>query len=111
MERSALQEVWRTEDPRAKLRLYAGFVHGVHDRLAALFALLIHAGPEVAQVLAVSEEERLTGVTATGPARPGRRRRRREGDPPLDRCSGYGTTVTGQRPARTRRTATEPMKR
>jgi hypothetical protein len=48
----------------AKLRLYAGFVHGVHDRLAALFALLIHAGPQVAQVLAVSEEERLTGVTA-----------------------------------------------
>jgi AcrR family transcriptional regulator len=62
--RPALQGVWRTEDPRAKLRLYAGFVHGVHDRLAALFALLIHAGPEVAQVLAISEEERLTGATA-----------------------------------------------
>ncbi|MCW2876183.1 MAG: putative TetR-family transcriptional regulator [Sphaerisporangium sp.] len=63
-ERPALHEVWRTRDPQTKLRLYAGFVHGVHDRLAALFAVLTQAGPEVAQVLTTSEEERLTGVAA-----------------------------------------------
>jgi AcrR family transcriptional regulator len=63
-ERPELREVWRSHDPRAKLRLYAGFVHGVHERLAALFAVLTQAGPEVAAVLAVSERERLTGITA-----------------------------------------------
>ena len=63
-ERPALQEVWSTRDPHTKLRLYAAFVHGVHDRLAPLFALLTQAGPEVAEVLATSEAERLTGVTA-----------------------------------------------
>jgi hypothetical protein len=41
-----------------------GFVHGVNDRLAALFALLTQAGPEVAEVLTASEDERLTGVSA-----------------------------------------------
>jgi len=63
-ERPALQEVWHTRDPYAKLRLYAAFVCGVHERLAALFALMTQAGSEVEQVLAVSETERLTGVTA-----------------------------------------------
>jgi hypothetical protein len=62
--RPALQEVWRTRDPRTKLRLYAVFVRGVHERLAAVFALLTQAGPEVAPVLAVSEKERLAGITA-----------------------------------------------
>jgi AcrR family transcriptional regulator len=62
--RPQLQEVWRTPDPAMKLRLYAGFVRGVHERLAALFALLVQAGPEVAEVLETSERERLTGVTA-----------------------------------------------
>lgn len=63
-QRPQLQEVWRTRDPHTKLRLYAAFVRGVNERLAALSALLAQAGPEVAQVLAVSESERLTGVTA-----------------------------------------------
>jgi AcrR family transcriptional regulator len=63
-ERPELREVWRTGDPRTKLRLYARFVHGVHERLAALFAVLTQAGPEIAAVLAVSEQERLTGVAA-----------------------------------------------
>jgi AcrR family transcriptional regulator len=63
-ERPALQEVWRTRDPHTKLRMYAAFVRGVHERLAAVFALLTQAGPEVARVLAVSEEERLAGITA-----------------------------------------------
>jgi AcrR family transcriptional regulator len=63
-ERPALQEVWRTRDPRTKLGRYAAFVRGVNERLAAVFALLAQAGPEVAPVLAVSEEERLAGITA-----------------------------------------------
>jgi AcrR family transcriptional regulator len=63
-ERPALREVWRTRDPHTKLRLYAAFVRGVHERLAFLFTLLTQAGPEVAQVLADSEAERLTGLTA-----------------------------------------------
>jgi AcrR family transcriptional regulator len=63
-QRPALQEVWRTPDPHAKLRLYAAFVRGVHERLAFLFTLLTQAGPEAAEVLADSEAERLAGVTA-----------------------------------------------
>ncbi|MER5322951.1 TetR/AcrR family transcriptional regulator [Streptosporangium roseum] len=63
-ERPALQEVLRTRDVHTKMRLYAAFVRGVHERLAALFDLMAQAGPEVAQVLAVSERERLAGVTA-----------------------------------------------
>jgi AcrR family transcriptional regulator len=63
-ERPALHEVWRTRDPHTKLCLYAGFVRGVHERLAPLIARLTEAGPAVAEVLVVSEKERLTGVTA-----------------------------------------------
>ncbi len=63
-ERPVLLEVWRTRDPRAKLRLYAAFVRGVHERLAFLLTLLSQAGPEAATVLAASEAERLAGVTA-----------------------------------------------
>ncbi|MFH9728663.1 hypothetical protein ACH4M4_37850 [Streptomyces sp. NPDC017254] len=63
-ERPQLQAVLATLDARAKLRLYAAFVRGVHERLAALFDLLAQAGPDVGQVLALSEEERMTGVTA-----------------------------------------------
>jgi AcrR family transcriptional regulator len=62
--RPALQAVWQTEDPMAQLRGYAAFVRGVHERVADLFALLTHAGPEVAETLAVTEQERRTGVTA-----------------------------------------------
>jgi AcrR family transcriptional regulator len=63
-QRPQLQEVWRTPDPGTKLRLYATFVRGAHERLAALFAHLAQAGPEVSEVLKTSENERLTGVTA-----------------------------------------------
>ena len=66
-QRPALLEVWRTRDPHVKVGLYAAFVRGVHERLAFLFSLLTQAGPEVAQVLADSEAERLTGVTAFVP--------------------------------------------
>ncbi len=63
-ERPQLQAVLATRNVDAKLRLYAAFVRGVHERLAALSALLAQAGPEVGQVLALSEDERMTGVTA-----------------------------------------------
>lgn len=63
-ERPQLQEAFETRDAHVKLRLYAAFVRGVHERLAALFTLLAQAGPDVGQVLALSEEERMTGVTA-----------------------------------------------
>ncbi|MEU6443309.1 helix-turn-helix domain-containing protein [Streptomyces sp. NPDC047046] len=63
-ERPALRQVWAEPDPDAKLRGYAAFVCGVHTRTASLFVLLGEAGPEVARLLAVTEEERLTGVTA-----------------------------------------------
>ena len=79
-ERPALREVWHISDPQAKVRLYAAFVRGVHERLAFLFASLTQAGPEAAEVLAASEAERLTGVTAfvthlghAGVLRPGAR--------------------------------------
>lgn len=63
-ERPELQEVFRAADPATALRRYAAFVRGVHERTAPLFAVLGAAGPEVAELLAVAEEERLTGVTA-----------------------------------------------
>lgn len=63
-ERPQLQAVLATRDAHTKLRLYAAFVRGVHERLAALTALLAQAGPEGGQVLAASEEERMTGVSA-----------------------------------------------
>lgn len=63
-ERSALRQVWAEKDAHSKLRRYAAFVYGVHTRTASLFSLLSQAGPEVAQVLATTEQERLTGVTA-----------------------------------------------
>jgi AcrR family transcriptional regulator len=63
-EREQLREVLATGDPAMKMRLYAGFVRGVHERLAALAALLGQAGPEAAAVLGESERERRTGVGA-----------------------------------------------
>jgi AcrR family transcriptional regulator len=63
-ERPAAEEIRRTAEPRAKLRLYATYVRGIHERVAALFALLTHAGPDVGEVLATSERERLVGVSA-----------------------------------------------
>jgi hypothetical protein len=50
----------------------AGFVSGANQRLAPLYGLLAQAGPEVTQLLATTQQERLTGVRAlvthlTGP--------------------------------------------
>ncbi|SCD69171.1 transcriptional regulator, TetR family [Streptomyces sp. SolWspMP-sol7th] len=63
-ERAALRQVWAEPDAHEKLRGYAAFVCGVHQRTAALFSLLSEAGAEVAEVLAETERERLVGVTA-----------------------------------------------
>ncbi|MFD7729063.1 TetR/AcrR family transcriptional regulator [Kitasatospora phosalacinea] len=63
-QRPQLQAVLAARDTHAKLRLYAAFVRGVHERLADLAALLAQAGPDGSQVLTVSEEERMTGVSA-----------------------------------------------
>lgn len=63
-DRPQMLEILRTSEPGAKLRLYAAFVRGIHERIAALFTLLTQAGPEVGQVLETGERERLIGVTA-----------------------------------------------
>jgi AcrR family transcriptional regulator len=63
-ERPELRTVLSTPDPHLKLKLYAAFVSGVHERLATLFTLVTGADPEVAQLLATTEQERLTGVSA-----------------------------------------------
>lgn len=63
-ERAQLRAVWAAGDPVVKTQLYAAFVRGVHERLAALAALLGQAGPEAAAVLDASEHERRVGVGA-----------------------------------------------
>jgi len=63
-ERAQLREVWATVDPETKMLRYAGFVRGVHGRLARLAAFLAQAGPEAAAVLEAAERERRTPVAA-----------------------------------------------
>jgi AcrR family transcriptional regulator len=63
-DRSQMQEVRSAADPAEKLRRWAGFVRGANQRLAPLYGLLAQAGPEVTQMLAVTQRERLTGVRA-----------------------------------------------
>lgn len=63
-DRPQTREILGTADPVAKLRLYAAYVRGIHERVAALFALLTQAGPDVGEILATGERERLTAVTS-----------------------------------------------
>ncbi len=63
-ERPETLEIRHTGEPHAKLRLYAAYVRGIHERVAALFTLLTEAGPEVGAVLDTGEQERLTAVSA-----------------------------------------------
>ena len=63
-DRPQMQEVRSAADPGEKLRRWAGFVRGANQRLAPLYGLLAQAGPEVAQLLATTQRERLTGVRA-----------------------------------------------
>ena len=62
-DRPQAREILRTRELGAKLRLYAAYARGIHERIAALFALLTQAGPDVGEILETSERERLTGVT------------------------------------------------
>ena len=63
-DRPQMQEVRSAKEPAEKLRRWAGFVRGANQRLAPLYGLLAQAGPEVAQLLATTQRERLTGVRA-----------------------------------------------
>ena len=63
-DRPQMQEVRSARDPAEKLRRWAGCVRGANQRLAALYGLLAQAGPEVTQMLATTQQERLTGVRA-----------------------------------------------
>jgi AcrR family transcriptional regulator len=63
-DRPQMREIIGTREPDAKLRLYAAYVRGIHERVAELFTLLTQAGPDVGEVLETGERERLTGVTA-----------------------------------------------
>jgi AcrR family transcriptional regulator len=63
-DRPQMQEVRSARDPAEKLRLWVGFVRGANQRLAALYGLLAQAGPEVTEMLAATQRERLTGVRA-----------------------------------------------
>src|SRR6266700_108028 len=42
-DRPQTREILRTSEPGAKLRLYAAYVRGIHERIAALFTLLTQA--------------------------------------------------------------------
>ena len=63
-DRPQMRDVQSASDPAEKLRLWAAFVTGANQRLAPLYGLLAQAGPEVTQLLAVTQRERLTGVRA-----------------------------------------------
>ncbi|MCI3277813.1 TetR/AcrR family transcriptional regulator [Streptomyces cylindrosporus] len=82
-DRPQTREILRTADPVAKLRLYAAYVRGIHERVAALFSLLTQAGPEVGEILETAERERLTGVTGF-----------------VTHCDEAGVLRTGADPAR-----------
>ena len=63
-DRPQMQEVRSAREPAEKLRRWAGFVRSANQRLAPLYGLLAQAGPEVTQMLATTQQERLTGVRA-----------------------------------------------
>nr|WSY53149.1 TetR/AcrR family transcriptional regulator [Streptomyces sp. NBC_00886] len=63
-DRPQVQQILRTRELGTKLRLYGAYARGIHERVAPLFALLTQAGPDVGEILELSEEERLTAVTA-----------------------------------------------
>jgi len=62
--RPAMQRVLATADPYQRLTLYAEFVRTYQERLNALLHLLAEADPEMAEIRATVEGERLTGLRA-----------------------------------------------
>jgi AcrR family transcriptional regulator len=63
-DRPQMAEVRSAADPAEKLRRWARFVSGANQRLAPLYGLLAEAGPEVTELLATTQQERLAGVRA-----------------------------------------------
>jgi hypothetical protein len=63
-QRPAVRRIWAIADPAEKIGAYAAFVTDLNLRLGALAAVLAEADPEVAQVRAVTEDERLEGLRA-----------------------------------------------
>ena len=63
-DRPQMQDVRSAREPAEKLRRWAGFVRGANERLAPLYGLLAQAGPEVTQMLATTQQERLVGARA-----------------------------------------------
>jgi AcrR family transcriptional regulator len=63
-QRPAVGRIWAMADPGEKVRAYAAFVTDLNTRLGGLAAVLAEADPEVAQVRAVTEDERLAGLRA-----------------------------------------------
>jgi AcrR family transcriptional regulator len=63
-QRPAVQQVLGTADAQEKVRLYARFVRDYAERLGGLIPVLAEADPEVAEVRATTEDERLVGVRA-----------------------------------------------
>jgi AcrR family transcriptional regulator len=63
-QRAPVQLALQATDPAEKIRRYAEFVCGFMERLGGLLAVLAEADPEMAEVRAVTEAERLTGVRA-----------------------------------------------
>ncbi|MFE7122683.1 TetR/AcrR family transcriptional regulator [Streptomyces sp. NPDC057617] len=62
--RPELRAVLAEPDPGRKLAGYARFVAGVHERLAGLLPVLSAADPELAELAAVTDRERLAGTRA-----------------------------------------------
>lgn len=62
--RPELRAVFAEPDPGRKLAGYARFVAGVHERLAGLLPVLSAADPELAELAAVTDRERLAGTRA-----------------------------------------------
>src|ERR1700722_8606542 len=67
-DRPQMQEVRSAREPAEKLRRWAAFVSGANQGPAAVSGDSAAAGPEVTQLLATTQRERLTGVRA--PAAP-----------------------------------------
>lgn len=63
-QRPPVQRALQAADPAEMISRYAEFVCGFMQRLGALIAVLAEADPEIAEVRAVTEAERLTGVRA-----------------------------------------------
>jgi len=63
-DRPELRDVLAATDLDEALTRYAAFVLGVHQRLSVLTTVLAEADPDLADLAATADAERLTGVTA-----------------------------------------------